>query len=76
VAADTATRELRRLVHDGFALKIPGRGLAEASELSLPRVYQLPNASAANAPAAAPSAISPPARRRNSDGFFEIPIEM
>ncbi|MDT7732036.1 MAG: short chain dehydrogenase, partial [Mycobacterium sp.] len=52
-AADTATRELRSLVHDGFALKIPGRGLAEGSELSLPRVYQLPNAptATANAPA-------------------------
>jgi hypothetical protein len=78
-AADPATRELRSLVHDGFALKIPGPGgWPKLRELSLSRVYQLPNAPAANAPAPAPapapSAISPPARRRNSGGFFEYPI--
>jgi hypothetical protein len=74
-AADTATRELRSFVHDGFALKIPGRGLAESFGTLAAEGLPAPNAPTANAPAPAPSAISPPASRRNSGGFFEDPIE-
>jgi hypothetical protein len=33
--------EVRRLVREGFAQGIPGRQLAEAAGVSVPRIYQI-----------------------------------
>jgi hypothetical protein len=76
-AADTATRELRSLVHDGFALKIPGRGAGRSFGTLAAEGLPAPKRAHGHRqrPSPAPSAISPPARRRNSGGFFEDPIE-
>ena len=38
---ERAAAELRCLVHDGFELKISGAVLADASGMSLARVYQM-----------------------------------
>ena len=38
---DDADAELRRLIREGFEQGIPGEQLAEASGLSVPRVYQI-----------------------------------
>jgi hypothetical protein len=40
-AVDEADAELRRLIREGFAQGIAGEKLAEAAELSVPRVYQI-----------------------------------
>jgi hypothetical protein len=40
-AFDAADAELRRLIREGFKQGISGEQLAEASGLSVPRVYQI-----------------------------------
>jgi hypothetical protein len=40
---DAADETLRALIREGFDLKISGTALAEASGLSVPRVYQVRN---------------------------------
>lgn len=40
-ACDAADAELRRLIREGFDHGIPGEQLADAAELSAPRVYQI-----------------------------------
>jgi hypothetical protein len=40
-AFEDADAELRRLIREGFEHGIPGEQLAEASGLSVPRVYQI-----------------------------------